>query len=312
MGDSTREDGRPAFQFYPDDWLEEPALKCVSMAAQGLWMHMLCRMFKSPERGVLLKPNGKQMSGKDLANMIGKPQQEVDNALGELVAEAVCSTRADGTVYSRRMVRDEELRKVRAAAGAKGGKAKALANQVANSTPSSSSSVSSSSPSPEKRTPPSPPSGGGGAGQPTDNEPEPPIIPEAVQQLWLKVVGGITTQLAELVTVHGYADVAAALRAAEDSNPGKHVRGNYIRGILQRWATERKPEEVDTDVKLTSAEYQANVKKRMGPEAYAKLLELDRTFEARQAKQLEEARAEDDRLWEMHKKRKEAAAHAPI
>lgn len=119
---SGRVDGRPSFQFYPGDWLEEPGLKLCSLAAQGLWIHLICRMWYSPERGVLRKQNGSKAQANDIAVWTGTPEAQIKDTLRELQAEQVCSTHDDGTIYSRRMVRDERTRKARADAGAKGGK----------------------------------------------------------------------------------------------------------------------------------------------------------------------------------------------
>jgi len=124
MSESTRVDGRPSVQWYPDDWLEEPSLKLVSLSARGLWMEMLMRMFKSPRRGYLLKPNGVAPTVENLAAWTGRPLAEVQDAMAELEREKVFSVDC-GTIYCRRSVRDEEIRKVRSVAGAKGGRAKA-------------------------------------------------------------------------------------------------------------------------------------------------------------------------------------------
>ncbi len=41
----------PSFQFYPGDWMKDPALRSVSLEARGLWMDMLCLLFESVRRG---------------------------------------------------------------------------------------------------------------------------------------------------------------------------------------------------------------------------------------------------------------------
>ena len=108
-------------QFYPDDWLADTGLRICSRAAKGLWMDCLCLMFNSPERGTLRKQNGSKISSKDLANMGGGTEPETDVLLAELEENGVLSKSPDGVVYNRRMVRDEHLRQVRAAAGRVGG-----------------------------------------------------------------------------------------------------------------------------------------------------------------------------------------------
>jgi hypothetical protein len=41
----------PSFQFYPGDWMKDPALRSVSLEARGLWIDMLCLLFESGRRG---------------------------------------------------------------------------------------------------------------------------------------------------------------------------------------------------------------------------------------------------------------------
>lgn len=131
MKESNKVDARPSTQWYPGDYLEDEALKLCSLAAQGLWMRMLCRMWFSPTRGVLLRPNGLQADEGHIGVWEGVALKEVQGLLRELETEEVFSRREeDGAVYSRRMVRDEKIRQLRAESGAKGGK------QTGSKTPS--------------------------------------------------------------------------------------------------------------------------------------------------------------------------------
>ena len=66
MKKSNRQDGRPAFLFFPNDWLSSPDLNSCSLAAQGLWVRMLCYIYQSPKKGVLLLPSGKQIESKTM------------------------------------------------------------------------------------------------------------------------------------------------------------------------------------------------------------------------------------------------------
>lgn len=120
---SNKVDGRPAYQFYVDDWTGDDALQLCSLAARGLWKEMLCRMFKSPVRGHLLKANGKQITSKELAGLVNAKEEEVEQLLDELDDEAVFSRLEDKTIYSRRQVRDEAKRQQKIEAGRKGGEA---------------------------------------------------------------------------------------------------------------------------------------------------------------------------------------------
>lgn len=98
---------RPWFKFYPGDWRADPALRSCSVAARGLWMEMLCIMHEAKPRGSLLI-NGLPVSGKQLAMLVGIPLKDTLALLGELAGAGVFSREDGGTIYSRRIRRDEE------------------------------------------------------------------------------------------------------------------------------------------------------------------------------------------------------------
>lgn len=120
---------RPAFQFYPADWRKEPALSSCSLAARGLWIEMICIAHESDEYGHM-SINGRPMTMPQIARMVGEDQATVDRLLAELEDAGVFSRTAAGTVYSRRMVRDERIRNVRAAAGKMGGNPALVGSKV--------------------------------------------------------------------------------------------------------------------------------------------------------------------------------------
>lgn len=137
---------RPAFQFYPSDWRKDSGLRLCSLAARGLWVELMCIAHESEEYGKL-KQNGRGFSHKTLAKLVGLSPQTTLKLLKELEENGVFSRDEDGAIYSRRMVRDEELRKIRVEAGSKGGNPILLGNLVKQNgkqkpTPSSSSSSS--------------------------------------------------------------------------------------------------------------------------------------------------------------------------
>lgn len=151
---------RPAFQFYPADWRKDTALQSCSLEARGLWHEMLCLMHECEPYGHLAV-NGNPMKPAQVARLVGVSQKEYQVLLDELTSAGVPSSTEDGTIYSRRMVRDEHIRNVRAQAGKLGGnpnlvggkdkqKVKQTGNQKSDGednhkqTPSSSSSSSAS------------------------------------------------------------------------------------------------------------------------------------------------------------------------
>lgn len=140
---------RPAFQFYPADWRKDAALQSCSMAAQGLWVNLMCVMHECEPYGHL-SVNARPMKTEQIARLVGLSPKECAALLTEL-ADAGVSGVADGLLMSRRMVRDERLRNVRADAGRLGGNPALLGgkvnqpdNQTSKQSPTPSSSSSSS------------------------------------------------------------------------------------------------------------------------------------------------------------------------
>lgn len=144
-------DKLPAFQFYPGDWRKDMGVQSLSYHDRGIWFEMICLMHESERRGVLVL-NGQAMTEEALARMLGLDKQSLSSTITTLLTSGVASREQDsGAIYCRRMVRDENIRKVRSAAGKKGGNPLLLNQKPTTgvkqkSTPSvsSSSSVSSS------------------------------------------------------------------------------------------------------------------------------------------------------------------------
>lgn len=57
--------------FDTSDWLRCPELKVLPPDVRGLWMDMLCYMWESEERGVMVKPNGEIYSKREIEVMPG-------------------------------------------------------------------------------------------------------------------------------------------------------------------------------------------------------------------------------------------------
>jgi hypothetical protein len=107
---------RPSFQFYPGDYRRDTALRLCSIAARGLWWDLVCLMHEGEPYGHLTV-GGKPMSDEDAARMVQVDLKTYRRLLAELESRNVASRSGDGAVYSRRMVRDEDIRQRRAAGG---------------------------------------------------------------------------------------------------------------------------------------------------------------------------------------------------
>ena len=138
---------RPSFQFYPADWLRHTGLRSCSAAARGLCIDILCFMHEGSPYG-FLKVNQKVILAPNLARMCGLTLGETEGCLAELIEAGVFETEAGGVIFSRRMIRDEEIRNKRAACGILGGNPalkvddRLTAKVKQKPTPSSSSSSS--------------------------------------------------------------------------------------------------------------------------------------------------------------------------
>jgi hypothetical protein len=116
---------RPAFQFYPGDWLRSADLRACSVGARGLWIDMLCLMHEGTPYGYL-RVGGTVIHSETLARMVGAEVEQIAKWLAELAGAEVFSTDKNGVIFSRRMVRDERIRGMRASAGKIGGTHRAL------------------------------------------------------------------------------------------------------------------------------------------------------------------------------------------
>jgi len=144
---------RPSFQFYPSDWLRDTALRSCSNGARGLWIDMICYMHEGNPYGHL-KVGDKVILPSNLARMVGLTIEETEGYLDELKEAGVYDLDIDGTIVSRRMIRDENLRNMRASGGKLGGNPALMDKNKVNlkviqevkqkPTPSSSSSSTSS------------------------------------------------------------------------------------------------------------------------------------------------------------------------
>lgn len=143
----TKREKLPAFQFYPADWRKDVALGAVSPAARGLWFEMLCVMHECTPYGYLAM-HGRRMPDeiaaaqcrvrldlyrrwvRELEEMgvlsrvgLGGSSPVDKGGASQLIGGVMVGgiEVEHGTIFSRRMVRDHELRAMKREAGKQGG-----------------------------------------------------------------------------------------------------------------------------------------------------------------------------------------------
>jgi hypothetical protein len=109
---------RPSYQWYPGDVKRDPGLQACSFEARALWREMLDLMHDGKPYGHLTT-RGVPIAATDLARLVGISVARVERYLAELESREVFSRKPKGVIYSRRMIRDEKIRRARAAGGAK-------------------------------------------------------------------------------------------------------------------------------------------------------------------------------------------------
>lgn len=114
---TNKKDDLPAMPFYVGDWLKAPDIQCLDYELKGIWFEMLCYMWESRERGVLL------YSKDELSRLLRLPEVLLEQKLKHLLEKGIYSIReSDGAIYSRRMIKDQKLREIRKKIGQIGGK----------------------------------------------------------------------------------------------------------------------------------------------------------------------------------------------
>lgn len=96
-------------------------MQSMSREAKADWLEIICIMHDSPERGVLLMPNGRPMSDAELGRNLGLTLAQTRKSITTILESGTGFRREDGALFNKRMVKDEALRKVRTAAGSLGG-----------------------------------------------------------------------------------------------------------------------------------------------------------------------------------------------
>lgn len=108
-------------KFFWSDWESDPSLRMCSLAAQGLWMRMLC--VASSNDGYV-RVNGRGLEVSDIARLAGETPDATLDLLEELDRNGVYSKNRKGVIFSRRMIRDIKTAKKNSKNGSKGGNPK--------------------------------------------------------------------------------------------------------------------------------------------------------------------------------------------
>lgn len=109
----------PYLKLFVADYLAEPSLRAVSLAARGLWTTMLLFMHQAERRGYL-EHRGEAMTSDYLAKQVGVHATEVESLWHEMEREGVFS-RENGVIFCRRMVRETRKSALCKEAGKRGG-----------------------------------------------------------------------------------------------------------------------------------------------------------------------------------------------
>jgi hypothetical protein len=103
-------------------WLSDPALRQCSIEARGVWIDMLCVMWKNSPQGYFVGSAQPDFIPR-LSRLTGVGVDRLGALIEELRAGGVFSTSEGNEIYSRRMVKEAELRAARSRAGRAGGQA---------------------------------------------------------------------------------------------------------------------------------------------------------------------------------------------
>lgn len=157
----------PSFQFYHKDWLGDQKLKRASYNAKGVWIDLICCSMDMPVLGIFadyindesavkrrpndgettkIKPkqNGvTKLTKREINQLLTGDKRKSNDGITELIRRGILKQDEKGCFYVKRIKRDMELRRIRQAAGKKGGNP-VLLKQNANQKPTPSTSTSTS------------------------------------------------------------------------------------------------------------------------------------------------------------------------
>ena len=200
----------PWSKFFWSDYEADEGLRVCSLAAQGLWMRMLCLMARATPKGEL-RIAAEPCTVRDLSKLAGESEETVGALLDELRRRGVFSTTRAGVIFSRRIRKDAEISRKRAESGAKGGRAslgkkntnQGLLEQNASKDESKTQAPEARSQKLERKVPPNPHDGDEpiGGGKEYAFEGETIRLTQKHYDQWAKVYHAIPDLIAELASL---------------------------------------------------------------------------------------------------------------
>lgn len=109
-------------------WLTDPKVRSLSAEDRALFVDLLCQMWISPERGVMIGGSIQHpLTKREIIFMVGGDTD--DEWLDRLVEADVVYIRQDGAYCNSLMMHDAQVSEARRKAGSKGGKSTMSANR---------------------------------------------------------------------------------------------------------------------------------------------------------------------------------------
>ncbi len=111
--------------FFWQDYSGDAELRLCSLQAQAVWMRLLCIAANAEPAGHVLV-NGKAPSADELRRLFGctEPPEVISACIEELKQKGVCDVTREGTLVSRRMMRDARKQRRNSEAGKRSARAK--------------------------------------------------------------------------------------------------------------------------------------------------------------------------------------------
>jgi hypothetical protein len=99
----------PWIKFWTRDYLGDARLSSCSLAAQGLWLRIVCLMAQQVEPGILYDTDG-PWSDEDIFRAVGVHDSSAKSLLAQLESRGAFSRTAKGALLNRRLVREAHVR----------------------------------------------------------------------------------------------------------------------------------------------------------------------------------------------------------